>query len=106
MSQRKGQNLCSKFSTIKNGKINFAFDPAEKPDTLKPINQLTKRRTVDMCKKCMCRILTQYYSFVKSLLKFNKNLTKIYFFLDIRGICYKKVHCQSLRATIVDPSLK
>ena len=34
MSQRKSQNLCSKFNTIKNGKINFAFDPAEKPDTL------------------------------------------------------------------------
>ena len=34
MSQRTSQNLYSKFSTIKNGKINFAFDPAEKPDTL------------------------------------------------------------------------
>jgi hypothetical protein len=44
MSQRKSQNLCSKFSTIKNGKINFAFDPAEKPDTIKPLNQPTKRR--------------------------------------------------------------
>ena len=36
MSQRISQNLCSKFSIIKNGKINFAFDPAEKPDTLEP----------------------------------------------------------------------
>ena len=43
MSQRKSQNLCSKFSTIKNGKINFAFDPAEKPDTLKPLNQPHKK---------------------------------------------------------------
>lgn len=49
MSQRTSQNLCSKFSTIKNGKINFAFDPAEKPDTIK---QPTKMRKVDMCKKC------------------------------------------------------
>ena len=44
MSQRTSQNLCFKFSTIKNDKINFAFDPAEKPDTLKPINQPQKRR--------------------------------------------------------------
>ena len=36
MSQRISQNLCFKFSIIKNGKINFAFDPAEKPDTLEP----------------------------------------------------------------------
>ena len=42
MSQRNSQNLCLKFSTIKNGKINFAFDPAEKPDTLKPQNQPQK----------------------------------------------------------------
>ena len=42
MSQRTSQNLYSKFSTIKNGKINFAFDPAEKPDTLKPLNHPQK----------------------------------------------------------------
>ena len=43
MSQRISQNLCFKFSTIRNGKINFAFDPAEKPDTLKPLNQPPKK---------------------------------------------------------------
>ena len=42
MSQRTSQNLCFKFSTIKNGKINFAFDPAEKPDTLKPSTNTQK----------------------------------------------------------------
>ena len=42
MSQRIRQNLCFKFGTIKNSKINFAFDPAEKPDTLKPQNQPQK----------------------------------------------------------------
>lgn len=44
MSQRKSQNLCSKFSTIKNGKINFAFDPAEKPDNLK--QKTTNKRRI------------------------------------------------------------
>jgi len=52
MSQRTSQNLYFKFSKIKNGKINFAFDPAEKPDTLTTLNQSTKRRNVGICKKC------------------------------------------------------
>jgi hypothetical protein len=34
----------------KNGKINFAFDSAEKPDTLKPLNQPTKRRIYEFAK--------------------------------------------------------
>ena len=42
MSQRKSQNLCFNFSIIKNDKINFAFDPAEKPDNLKPLNHPQK----------------------------------------------------------------
>ena len=52
MSQRISQNLCSKFRKIKNGKINFAFDPAEKPDTLKQKNNQQKEEIYRFCKIC------------------------------------------------------
>ena len=50
MSQRTSQNLCFKFGTIKNGKINFAFDPAEKPDTLNPSTNPQKRGNMNLQK--------------------------------------------------------
>ena len=51
MSQRTSQNLCFKFSTIKNDKINFAFDPAEKPDTLNPQTTTRKKEENDNLQK-------------------------------------------------------
>ena len=65
MSQRISQNLCFKFSTIKNGKINFAFDPAAKPDTLKQ-NQPQKGGVLIYLFKLK---IYEFYVFMKTLLK-------------------------------------